>query len=90
MSQEEFVPLPRVPSHINIDLERFGRKNFWHGSFHNFFSIWIFNKYREEAWIGKFITLFVLELYQMKIERFSTCHESTSSRIRVEDYETLQ
>ena len=31
--QTEFDPLPGVPSHVNIGLERFGRRIVWHDAF---------------------------------------------------------
>ena len=68
----------------------FGRRNLWHGMFPKSFSNWIFNKYREEAWISKYSSLCTLTLHQMWIEICSTCHESTSVRMRIEDHETIQ
>ena len=90
MFQEEFDPLPGVHSHINIDLEIFGRRNLCHGVFPKSFSAWMLNKYREESCRSKHSTIITLELHQMWIERCSECHESTSIRIRLEDHETLQ
>ena len=88
--QTKFFSLSGFPSQSNVDLESFGRRNLWHGVFFTSFSDQIFNKRREEVWISKYSSLCVLELHQMWIERCSICHESTSSRIRIEDHETLQ
>ena len=30
MLQPEFIPLSYIPSNMNLDLQRFGRKNLWH------------------------------------------------------------
>ena len=90
MFQLEFTPLLDVPSNINNDLKRFGRRNLWHGLFPKSFCTWVFNKHRKESWISKFSALCILALHKMWIERCSICHESTSSRIRIEDHETLQ
>ena len=49
MFQEKKSPLVGVPSHININLETFGRNNLWYGTFPKSFSNWTFNKNREEV-----------------------------------------
>ena len=90
MFQTKFVPLPEVPSQINVHLENFGRRNLWHGMFPKSFSDWIFKKHREEAWISKYSYICVLTLHQMWIEGCSLCHERNFSRIRIEYQETLQ
>ena len=63
--QAEYSPLPGVPSRININLERFGRRNLWHGVLPKSFSTWAFNKHREESCIRKYRTLCMSELHQM-------------------------
>ena len=75
---------------MNIDLESFGKMNIWHGIFQKSFSDYIFYKHREETWISKNSSLCALSLNQMWIERCSTCHESTFSRARIENQESLE
>ena len=81
MFKIEFVPLLGAPSHINIDLETFGRRNLWHGAFTKSFCTWIFNKHRDESWISKCSTLFTLALHQMWQKSFSTFDKSTCSKL---------
>ena len=90
MIQTEFVPLLGCPSCINIELKRFGRRNLWHDSFLKSFSTWVFNKYREEYWISTCSSLCLVSSHKTWIERCSMFHESTFSRIIIEDHETLK
>ena len=88
--QTELVPLPGVSSCINIELKRFGKRNLLYSFIHKSFSVYIFNKHREEVWIYKFICLCAIALHKMRIERCSIFHESTFSRIKKEHHETLK
>ena len=85
----EFALLPRVPSRVNTDLKRFGRRNLSHWMLPKSFYAWVSNKHREESWFSKHSSLHAVELHQIWIERWSTYHESTSIKIRIEDHETL-
>ena len=50
----------------------------------------MFNNDREEACVSNRSPLFTLALHQMRIKICYMCHQSTSSRIRIEDHEILQ
>ena len=86
MMQTCYVPLPDVPVQINLNLQKFGRRNIWHGILPNSFCKLNFNEHIEDAWVSKHITLCTVVLHKMWIERFSMLHESTFSTIRIEDH----
>lgn len=83
MLQKEFSPISNLPPQINLDLQRFGRRNRWHGIFPKSFSDWIFQEHRTDDWIGTFSIKHILALHTI-------CHESTTVMIRVEDHDSLK
>ena len=68
----------------------FDRRCICHGMLPKSFCAWDFSKCRDEAWVSKHSFLHAAEFHQMWVERCLTCHEITSSRIRIEDHETLK
>ena len=90
MLQPEFTPLSDVPPNINLDLQRFGRRNLWHGVFTKSLSTCVFKKHRKYAWLVKFSVRCIVVLHKMWLERCAICHESTNTIIRVEHHNTLK
>ena len=91
MIQTKFSPLPWSPLRSSTGfLDRFGKRNIWHGMLPKSFCACIFSKYRDEAWISKHIYSLTVELHRMWLERSLTCKEITSSRTRIRDHEIIK
>jgi hypothetical protein len=90
MLQKEFTPVSYLPTQINLDIQKFGRRNLWHGIFSKSFSGWIYQEHRTDAWLGKFSIKCILSLHEMWIEFCTICHECTTAMIRAEYYDSLK
>ena len=86
----EFSSIPNLPQHINLDLQKLGRKNLWHGNFPKSLSNWILQEHRTDAWLDKFSIKCILALHEIWAECCAICHESTTEIIRAEDHESLK
>ena len=86
MLQKEFSPIPNLPPQVNSDLQRFGKRNMWHGFFPKSLSKWILQEHRTDAWLGKFSIKYILALHATWTERCAICHERTTEMIRTEDH----
>ena len=47
--QSESSLVPDIPANMNLDMQRFDRRNFWHGIFPKSLSAWILKKHRKDA-----------------------------------------